>query len=184
MSSPESVFLLNMRRRAICITACLALGGVMSGLPVRYALAEDICRASVAAPAPAMSILVSCDAAAISRYFLLSPALGALSASQRAEVVKEPVRYAFIYMSADAVNRLHAAFADPAVKSVDLTETLIGRTPTNQPAPHEMFRVAASRADVAGIPWATLSPPDLFKTVPSEFSPYLISGLKADSPAK
>ena len=171
--------MLNRWPRCLII---MVAGLAMSGLPVRYSLADNICGASVATPAPEMSMSVSCDEAAISRYFLLSPSLAALSASQRTDVISDPVRYAFIYMSADAVNRLHAAFADQATKSVDLTETLMGRTPSDQLAPHEMFRVVASRADVANINWATFSPPDLFKTVPSQLSPFLISALKADNP--
>ena len=156
----------------------LAAGLMMSGLGARTCLADDICRAPAAAP-PAETITVACDESAISRYFLLSPALSALSVSQRAASVSDPVRYAFVFMSADAVNRLHAAFADPAVQRVDLSETLIGRAPSGQPAPHEMFRVAAARADVAGINWATLAPPDIFKLVPSQFSPFLLAALKA-----
>jgi hypothetical protein len=125
-----------------------------------------------------MTISVSCDESAISRYFLLSPGLSALSVSQRAAAVSDPVRYAFAFMSADAVNRLQAAFADQKVQSVDLTETLIGRTSSGQLAPHEMFQMIAPRADVAGVNWATLSPPDIFKIVPSRLSPFLISALK------
>jgi hypothetical protein len=160
----------------------LVAGLMLSGLGAQGAVADNICGVPAATPAPAVTLTVSCDQAAISRYFLLSPALAALPAAQRADVISEPVRYAFIYMSADAVNRLQAAFANPAVQSVDLTETLMARTATGQPAPHAMFRVVAARADVAGINWSTLAPPDLFKTVPSQLSPFLIAALKADSP--
>jgi hypothetical protein len=150
---------------------------VLSASP---AAADSICVAAASAP-PAQTISVTCDEAAISRYFLLSPSLAALTPAQRAQVITDPTRYALAYMSADAANRLQAAFASPTTQSVDLNETLTTRGPTGQPQGHNLFRIAAGRADVANIDWSKLAPLDLFKTVPTQLSPYLLAQLKADS---
>jgi hypothetical protein len=147
------------------------------------AAADELCAAAAKGAAPAVVTAVTCDEAGLSRYFLLSPALGALTPAQRADVLTNPLRYALAYMSADALNRLQSDFADLATQSVDLDETLVGRGADGQPAPHELFRIVATRADVAGIDWKTLAPLDLFKRVPTQFSPYLASAL-AGPPAK
>ncbi len=145
------------------------------------AQAQTVCTAVTTAVDATRTIAVTCDNAAISRYFLLSPDLSALPAGQRADVLTQPMRYAFAYMESDAENRLAAAFADPSVSVVDLTETLISRDPAGKPVPHEMFRIRPARTDVTGVNWAKLAPVDLFKTLPSEISPYASQAMKAEA---
>ena len=68
-------------------------------------------------------------------------------------------------------------------KAGDLTGTLIGRTPSGQPAPHEMFRVAAARADLAGGNWARPAPPDVMKIEPKPFSRFPMAAVRAGAAA-
>lgn len=141
--------------------------------------ATPICAVKTTAAAPALAETITCDQSAISRFFLLSPRLSSLSAQQRTAVLANPVRYAFAYMAADAVARLKTSFADPPVKSVDLTETLVGRNAKGKPVPHEMFQVQATRQGTAHVNWTTLEPQNLFEIVPSALSPWLTAQLKA-----
>lgn len=161
------------------ILRALIAGVSMMAVPsAGYAAAP--CTAVRSAGPPAVVERVICDQAAISRYFLVSPALAALSASARAQVVAEPLRYAFAYMSADAIDRLHRAFAAAATQSVELTEILRGRDTKGRPEDHELFELQARRADIAGLAWSSLTAGQLFQRVPSMISPYLRQGLAAE----
>lgn len=160
------------------------VAGLFLALALPARAAAPICTVVTAAPAPDMVEHVTCDQSAISRYFLLSPALASLSSAERAAVVSDPLRYALAFMAADARDRLQAGFADGRTQSVDLTETLVGRGPKGAPVAHVLFRLRPARADAAAIDWKTLAPLDLFKTFPSELSPYLLDGLKPKPAAK
>jgi hypothetical protein len=161
----------------------VAIASVVAGLVLGggKADADQICVATVVSPAPALAEHVVCDQAAISRYFLLSPNLATLSDAERTAVFAQPLRYAFAYMGADALDRLRAGFADPKTRSVDLTAILTTRDPKGVPVPHQLFELRASRADIADVNLQTLAPQDLFRKVPSALSPYLVAGLKAES---
>ncbi len=145
--------------------------------------AESPCAIKASAP-PAISETVTCSQAAISRFFLISPTMASMAADQRAEVVSHPLRYAFAYMGADAVNRLQQGFADQAVKQIDYKAILTTSDAKGAILPHQIFKVRMDRAIADKADWKNLSPQELFKLAPSHLSPWLQSGLDAEDAAK
>lgn len=107
--------------------------------------------------------------------------MAALSETQRAAVIDAPVRYALIFMEADAINRLKSGFVNKAVQSIDLKEILIGRGPKGKPTAHELFEVRPTVSEATPIDWSKMAPQTLFHTVPSALSPWLLAQLKLES---
>lgn len=147
------------------------------------AQAESLCQAQTTAKPPAEAETVTCSQAAISRYFLISPTLSALTAEQRAAVIGEPLHYAFAYMTADAVNRLQQGFADKAVTSLDYRAILTASDAKGIAVPHPMFEIRLDRAAAEKIDWKKLQlqPTDLFKQAPSQLSHWLLAGMAAEA---
>ena len=154
----------------------LSLAFAVTGLALMgTAHAAAPCITQATAP-PVITETITCAQAAISRFFLASPAMKSMAASQQAEVTSHPLRYAFAYMGADAVNRLQQGFTDPAVKQIDYKASLS----TGTGAPHKMFEIRMNRALARKTDWASLEPNQLFKLAPSHLSHWLQAGLKAE----
>jgi hypothetical protein len=160
----------------LLLPALAVLGGTAGA-----ARADSPCQSS-ATPPPAVTETVTCAEAAISRFFLISPAMASLAADQRAAVVAQPLRYAFAYMKADAINRLQQGFADKSVQSIDYKTILTTSDGKGSaPAPHRMFTLRMDRAAAEKTDWKSLAPSDLFKLGPSHLSRWLSSGLAAET---
>lgn len=146
------------------------------------ARAQSPCKAETTAP-PAVTETVTCSESAISRFFLISPAMAQLGADQRAAVVSHPLRYAFAYMTADAANRLQAGFTDKSVQSIAYKAVLDASGPKGAETPHEIFNLHMDRATAQKIDWSGMEPDDLFKEAPSHISPWLTKSLAAEDEA-
>lgn len=157
------------------LLAILALAGLIGA-----AHAEAPCAAKITAPPPAEAETVTCGEGAISRFFLISPTLSALSPEQRAAVIAQPLHYAFAYMTADAVNRLHAGFGDKAVAAIAYTAVLVTAGAKGAEIPHEIFTIRLDRAAAAKIDWKRMQPNEIFHLAPSHLSAWLLAGLKAE----
>lgn len=162
------------------LLAILTLAGLAGAAHAEAPGAEAPCAARITAPPPAEAETVTCGEGAISRFFLISPTLSALSPEQRAAVIAQPLHYAFAYMTADAVNRLHAGFGDKAVASIAYTAVLVATGAKGAQIPHGIFTIRLDRAAAARIDWKKMQPNEIFHLAPSHLSSWLLAGLKAE----
>ena len=169
---------LHERRTRLSLIGCALVAFIETAFPgTSVAQVVSPCTAQATAP-PAITETVTCSRGAISQFFLNAPAMTSIAADQRAEVTSHPLRYAFAYMGADAVNRLQQGFTNPAVKQIDYKAVLTTKGATQ---PHKIFEVRMDRALAQKTNWATLEPNQLFKLAPTHLSHWLQTQIKAEN---
>jgi hypothetical protein len=157
-------------------TAIPAVVFVLMGV----AQAASPCTSQATAP-PEITQTVTCSEAAITQFFLESPAMASIAADQRAVVASHPLRYALAYMGADAANQLQQGFLDHAVKQISYKGILITSDAKNAALPHKMFALHMDRALAARTDWKTLEPDTLFKLSSAHLSHWLQTGIAAEN---
>ncbi len=155
--------------------------GLAAATPAR---AAPVCADTVAAKDAKIDRTMSCAEADVSRYFLISSDLKALSDDQRVDVLQRPAYYTLAYMAAALTNDIQADFAKAEVQSATYAGVIAVRGAGGKNVDNSAFTVSLDRKTEQAIDWKTFAPMSLFSLPGAQQTPWLKQTLAGESAAK
>lgn len=184
MSNPGATSRWSGRRIACVGLSALACLGALGLGATASAQAATVCGGDVKTSAGTIDRTISCGEADVSRYFLISTDLKALSDAQRADVLQRPTYYTLAYMAAALANDIQADFKNPAVQSATYQGVIGVRGSTGANVDHPAFSLSLDRKTVQGIDWKAYPPMNLLALPGAQQTPWLRQSLAAESASK
>ncbi len=173
-------------RRLCAAGLLLALAGLwVAGFPPAARAGDtSLCGGNVTTNDAKITRTIFCAEADVSRYFLISPDLKALSDAQRVDVLQRPTYYTLAYMTAALANDIQADFAQADVQSATYTGTIAVRGAGNRDVDNQAFTLSLDRKAEEGIDWKTFPAMNLLSLPGARQTPWLQQRLSTESAAK
>jgi hypothetical protein len=144
----------------------------------------SVCAGNVTVIDARIERTISCAVADVSRYFLISSDLKALSDKQRVDVLQRPTYYTLAYMAAALTNDIQTDFAQADVQSATYAGVIAVRGTGGRDVDHPAVTISLDRKAEQGIDWKTFAPMNLFSLPGAQQTPWLRQTLSLESAAK
>ena len=184
LSDPDAIWRLSRRRSAVLLLPALAGFWALGFASTTQARDASVCAGKVTVIDARIERTISCAVADVSRYFLISSDLKALSDKQRVDVLQRPTYYTLAYMAAALTNDIQTDFAKADVQSATYAGVIGVRGTGGRDVDHPAVTISLDRKAEQGIDWKTFAPMNLFSLPGARQTPWLRQTLSLESAAK